>query len=202
MLPPEENGIESPEGINSALDFDITDLITTVENLMHVFGLNETLDDFSKLNETQILSRVNYLKAALGADKEEVALVINQLEKLSRYDVDDLSKLTEKDIVAILKNVVNILGSNENVIIGKLIDVSSSLPDSNEKQTHALINTIAVLHIMLEKLSKPNEIENLVALYKNEIISSLSEFVQYFKFYRGDLLLQSIVNDMKNSINE
>ncbi|XP_057333644.1 uncharacterized protein LOC130672885 [Microplitis mediator] len=198
-LPPEEKVTDSGEQISDALLLDKNFAISTVSNLMSALGLSDSLDDFLKLNETQILSRVNNLKTALEFDKDESALVINEIQKLSRYDIDDLSKLSEHEIVAILRSIVNILGTNEYAIIGKLLDVGRSSSNLTENRANALRHTIGVLHLVLEKLSRPNEIENLVRSNKNEIVSGLGNFVLFFKMYRGDLLLQSIVNGMKNN---
>ncbi|CAD6240098.1 GSCOCG00002501001-RA-CDS [Cotesia congregata] len=193
--------VAAPEG-NSAKKTDrISELkndklIMAINKFLKSLDLEQIFREFFSLNQGQILIKLNQIRNGLNMNGDDINMMVSKIASaLETYTIKDLANLNEAEIVSIVEKMVNRIRSYQDMIFGKIFAIADELGVEKSKAFECVSNLVDIINI----LSEPNKVEEVVKKYKDEIIAVMNRFVEIVQVYDLEPMVKSILDVMKEA---
>ncbi|KAH0535690.1 uncharacterized protein LOC123268224 isoform X2 [Cotesia glomerata] len=190
---PEGNSINKTDRV-SELKND--KLIMAINKFLKSLDLEQIIREFFSLTQGQMFMKLNQIRNGLNMNGDDISMIVSKIANaFETYTIKDLANLNEAKIFSIVENVVSRIRSYQGMIFAKIFAIADELGVDKSKASECVSNFVDIINI----LSEPNKVEEVVKTYKNEIIAEMNRFVETVQVYNLEPLLQSIINAMKEA---
>ncbi|XP_057333643.1 uncharacterized protein LOC130672884 [Microplitis mediator] len=205
--PPEEVFRSLRKEDSSAFNRNQADATLGRNNFMNRFGFNRNVHELPNPDDSHLSPIAESLVGFCGNGKMDTLHLLNQIENGNSFNFNDISELTENEIVIFVKAIVEMLRIFQRQTLQKFSYIRDSMefrlrPDLGSNDIDRLHGAISLafqkFHYMIQRWSQPGEIENFVRLYKNEIPSGIQSIKTMLNIWNVKRLLEHLFDDMGN----